>query len=83
MQTEQGALERPTVEPGTKLIQNSGAMFPEVELEVIAVDGETFYAANPTDPESTQRYTRNELRWPGERTANGSPIGVFVKLTIN
>ena len=68
------------IEVGTKLVAFYGAMHPTVESTVVEIaNGDVYHKCDPTDLEGTGYMTALEdIRKMGERSANGSPIGVFV-----
>ena len=64
------------IEIGSKLFCNWGAMFPTEEYEVIGFGKD--YAVAQNDNE-VKHFALNNIKREGERSANGSPIGIFLK----
>lgn len=63
------------IEIGSKLFANWGAMYPTAEYTVIDFDGEFVVAE---DDEEVRRFHFDNIKREGERSVNGSPIGVFL-----
>ena len=61
---------------GTEVIANYGAMFPTSEGEVVKCNADGSYTVMFDDGAVR---TVTDIREPGWRSVNGSPIGVFVK----
>ena len=61
---------------GAKVIANYGAMFPTVEGVVSKCGWSTCQVL--FDDGAVQTLAYNEIKMPGERTANGSPIGIHL-----
>jgi hypothetical protein len=70
------------VEIGMKVVANYGAMFPTIEgvVEHIEYDGlgdPCLVWFRDTSEEEGTLYSTSNIREQGERSVNGSPIGVF------
>lgn len=64
------------IERGTQVIANYGAMFPTSEGEVVKCNADGSYTVMFDDGAVR---TVEDIREPGWRSVNGSPIGIFVK----
>lgn len=65
------------IDVGTRLIANWGAMYPVQEFTVIDIDG--YFIVAQDDEGDVQQFHFNNIKQPGERSVNGSPIGVFIE----
>lgn len=63
------------IEVGSKLFANWGAMYPTAEYVVTDFDREFVVAENEDE---VRRFHFDHIKAYGTRTANGSPIGVFL-----
>jgi hypothetical protein len=60
-----------------RLIAICGAMFPEIEGEVISIINGIVTFKDVNHPEDIYTTNAKDIRIWGEKTANGSPIGVY------
>lgn len=63
------------IEVNDRLMCNWGAMYPTEYMTVIAVNDDEIVAEND---EEIRRFAVDSIHEMGYRTANGSPIGVFL-----
>lgn len=61
------------IKAGQTVIANFGAMFPIQEYTVYGIDGQNVHLMSDEDGEVVVEM--KNIRQPGERSANGSPIG--------
>jgi hypothetical protein len=65
------------IEVNDRLMCNWGAMFPVEYMTVIRIDEDANEVVAEND-EEIRRFNPEHIREMGYRTANGSPIGVFL-----
>lgn len=62
-----------------RVIANYGAMHPVVEGEITRFNNGVAFFYDVNDPEMEYSVNVDNIKYPGEKSANGSPIGVFYK----
>jgi len=60
-----------------RVIANYGAMFPWIEGEVVSFANGIVTFRDINNPEDTYTTNADQIRIWGEKTTNGSPLGVF------
>ena len=60
-----------------RVIAVYGAMFPDIEGEVVSIVNGIVTFRDINNPEDTYTTNANQIRVWGEKTTNVSPIGVF------